>query len=130
MRDLANQLGLVVALSPAVQSATQTSSAIDLQGFNSAMAVVSTGAIVGSGDFNIKLQESDTTTSGDFTDVAAANLLTPTAIPATLVADSAYKIGYKGSKRYIRTVLTKAGGTSLAAGILVVRGSPASAPVA
>ncbi len=74
MRDLAHNLGVVQALIPQVLAATDTSAAIDLFGFDSAMVVINTGAIVSSGNFTAKLQESDTTTSGDFTDVAAATL--------------------------------------------------------
>lgn len=75
MRDLANNIGAVQAVAPAVLSATNTSEPIDLQGFESAAVVINTGAIVSAGDFTAKLQESDTTTSGDFADVAAADLV-------------------------------------------------------
>lgn len=128
MRDLYSKLGLVTAVSPAVLAATTTSAALDLQGFNSAMLLVNTGAIVGAGDFSAKLQESDTTVGADFTDVAAKDL--NGALPATLIADTPYKLGYKGAKRYLRVVITKNGGTSIAAGAVLVKGSAASAPVA
>jgi len=128
MKDLISKLGPVIALAPAVVSATATGAAIDLQGFNSAAIIVSTGAIVASGDFTTTVQESDTTTSGDFADVAAADLAG--SLPASLAADSTYKVGYTGTKRYIRTVTTKNSGTSIAASILVVKGHPTDAPVA
>ncbi|WP_420408297.1 hypothetical protein [Hoeflea sp.] len=128
MRDLAPNIGVVQAVAPAVLSATDTSSAIDLLGFDSAAVIINTGAIVSSGDFTAKLQESDTTTSGDFADVAAAHLIGT--LPATLEAASVYKQGYIGNKRYIRTVITKNGGTSIAAGAVIVKGHPAEAPVA
>ena len=57
MRDLANNLGAVQAVAPAVLSATNTSDPIDLQGFESAAVVINTGAIVSAGDFTAKLQE-------------------------------------------------------------------------
>lgn len=128
MIDLHSKLGVVQALAPAVVAATATGNPIDLRGFSSALAVITTGAVVGDGDFTVKLQESDTTTSGDFTDVAASNLLG--SFPASLEATSTYKVGYKGSKRYIRTVTTKNSGTSIAAAIAVVRGHASDAPVA
>mgnify|MGYP004349830833 FL=1 len=90
--------------------------------------VINTGAIVSDGDFTAKLQESDTTTSGDFADVDAAHLVG--SLPDTLEASSVYKQGYIGNKRYIRTVITKNGGTSIAAGAVIVKGHPAEAPVA
>lgn len=128
MKDLYSNLAAISALGAAVVSATNTSAAIDLQGFNSALVLVNTGAIASAGDFTTKLQESDTTTSGDFTDVPASGLLG--AFPASLAADSVYRVGYKGGKRYIRTVTTKNGGTSIAAAITVIKGHPADAPVA
>lgn len=128
MRDLKSNIGVVAALAPAVLSATATGAAVDLAGFGSAVAVVNTGAIVSAGDFTAKLQESDTTTSGDFTDVAAGDLLGT--FPASLAADSVVRVGYIGTKRYIRLVVTKNGGTSIAAGAVVVKGHPAIAPVA
>lgn len=128
MKDLYNKLGMVQSLAPVVLSATDTGAAIDLQGFNSALVVVSTGAIAGAGDFTTKLQESDTTTPGDFTDVAAVNMLG--SFPASLAAASVVKVGYVGSKRYVRVVNTKNGGTSIAVGVNVVKGNASEAPVA
>ncbi|NDV52169.1 hypothetical protein [Salipiger sp. PrR003] len=128
MRDIAPNIGVVQAVAPAVLSATATSAAIDLLGFEAAALVLNTGAIVSAGDFTAKLQESDTTTSGDFTDVAAEHLVG--SLPATLEADSVYKQGYIGNKRYIRAVLTKNGGTSIAGGAVIVKGHPHDAPVA
>ena len=128
MKDIYSGLGIVQALAPAVVTATATSAEIDLQGFNSAMVAINTGAIAAAGDFTTKLQESDTTTSGDFVDVAAADLLG--VFPASLAADSVYKVGYVGNKRYLRTVTTKNSGTSVAAGIVIVLGHASDAPVA
>ncbi|SDY18251.1 hypothetical protein [Citreimonas salinaria] len=127
MRDIASNIGPVQAVAPQVLSAANTSAAIDLLGFNSAALVINTGAIVSAGDFTAKLQESDTTTAGDFTDVAAAHLVGT--FPASLAADSVVKVGYIGHKRYVRTVITKNGGTSIAAGAVIVKGNPADAPV-
>lgn len=127
-KDLHSNTGVVPVVAPQVLSATNTSAAIDLKGFDAAMLVVNTGAIVSAGDFTAKLQESDTTTSGDFTDVAAADLAGT--FPASLAASSVVKVGYIGKKRYVRTVITKNGGTSIAAGAVIVKGLAAMAPVA
>lgn len=102
MRDLYNNLGIVQSIAPAVQTATATGTAVDLLGFNSAMVVISTGAIVASGNFTPKLQESDDNST--FTDVAAADL--HGSFATALAASTAYKVGYRGFKRYIRPVLT------------------------
>lgn len=128
MKDTYSDLSVAVTLIPAVQAATLKGSAVDLQGFNSATLVVNTGAVVSDGLYDIKLQESDTTTDGDFTDVAASRLLG--ALPTSLAASTGYKQGYKGGKRYIRAVITKQSGTSIAAGALVIRSHAASGPVA
>jgi hypothetical protein len=119
---------VVASLVPAVQAATLKGSTVDLAGYNSALMVVNTGAIVSDGDYSIAMQESDTTTDGDFANVSAADLRG--SLPATLEASTVYRQGYIGSKRYVRAVITKAGGTSIAAGAVFVLGHPALAPVA
>ncbi|HWJ72922.1 MAG TPA: hypothetical protein VNX29_07135 [Kaistia sp.] len=129
MRDLVHNLGAVLALSPAVQAATIKGNAIDLQGFDSVMFVINTGAIASSGNFTVTVQESDTTTDGDFTDVAAGDLLGSTLVNP-LTADGSFKIGYRGFKRYVRVVATKNSGTSIAAGAVAIKGRALKAPVA
>ena len=128
MRDLYSNIGAVQALAPAVATAAANGAAIDLKGYNSVAFVVNTGAVVGDGDFGVKIQHSNTTTNGDFVDAPADQV--DTNAPATLAANSAYRLGYLGHKRYVRIALTKEGGTSVAAGAVAVLGNPADAPVA
>lgn len=128
MRDIASNIGVVSAVVPQVLTASNTSAAIDLQGFDAAAVLINTGAIAGSGNFTPKLQESDTTTAGDFTDVVSADLIG--AFPAVLAASTAYKVGYVGRKRYVRTILTLNSGTSIAASVQIVKGNAAQRPVA
>jgi len=128
MRDLQSNLGAIASLVPAVYAATTKGNAVALNGFESAMLVVNTGAIASDGDYSVKLQESDTTTDGDFTDVAAGDLVG--ALPTTLEASSVYRQGYVGHKPYVRAVITKASGTSIAAGAVVVLGNAHKRPVA
>lgn len=127
MRDIASNIGVFQTLAPAVVTSTTKGTAVDVQGFGSAALVINTGAIAGDGVYSIKLQESDTVTDGDFTDVVATDLAG--ALPASLAASTAYKQGYIGHKRYTRAVITKASGTSIAAGAVVVLGNPHIAPV-
>lgn len=129
MRDMVNNVGIALAISPAVQAATIKGNAIPLAGFNSVTFVVNTGAIASAGDFTVTVQESDTTTDGDFANVAAASLIGST-LPATLTADGSFKVGYIGGKPYARVVATKNGGTSIALGAIAILGHPATAPVA
>lgn len=128
MKDTFHDTKIAASLVPAVQAATLKGSTVDTQGFGSALMVVNTGAVVGSGDYGLAIQHSDTTTDGDFANVTAADLLG--AIPATLEDSKVYRQGYIGKKRYVRAVITKNGGTSIAAGAVFVLGSPALAPAA
>ncbi|HWK14818.1 MAG TPA: hypothetical protein VNS02_10505 [Rhizobiaceae bacterium] len=128
MRDLYSNIGVIQALVPAVKTAAGDGAAIDLLGFNRVAFVVNTGAVAGDGDFGVKVQESDTSTGGDFTD-APADVVDGNA-PATLAASSAYKLGYRGHKRFVRLALTKAGGTSIAAGAVAILGDAVSRSVA
>ena len=120
-------IGVAASLVPAVVTATTKGTAVDRQGFNSITLLINTGAIAGDGLYDIKMQESDTTTDGDITDVAAGDLLG--ALPAALAASTTYKQGYVGNKRYVRALITKQSGTSIAAGALFLRGHPVDAPV-
>ena len=128
MKDGISGLGLVASLAPAVVSATTKGAHADLQGFNATTLIITTGAIAGDGVFDVKLQHADTTTDGDFTDVAAGDLLG--ILPAILEADTVVKQGYVGNKRYLRAVITKTSGTSIAAAAVFVLGHPHDAPVA
>lgn len=127
MRDNYSNFAGRLALAPAVQAAAIQGPAIDLLNVNRATFVINTGAIVGAGDFGATLQESTDGSTG-WADVAAAQLKTNA--PATLAASTAYKIGYLGFKRYVRLSLTKAGGTSLAAGASAILSGTATRPVA
>lgn len=128
MRDLVSNIGAVQVVGPQVLAGANTSAAVDLKSFNSGALVINTGAIVGAGDFGIKLQHSDETGGGTFEDVPAGEL--SGTIPATLEADKVYKVGYSGYKRYIRTVVSKAGGTSIALGAVLIKGNARDYPVA
>lgn len=126
MRDLYSNVTAVPALAPAVQSATVNGGAIALTGYKAAAVVLNTGAIASAGDFSAKLQESADGSTG-WADVAAAQV--DSDAPATLEAASTYRIGYGGFLPYVRLVLTKAGGTSIAAGAVAVL-VPLDRPVA
>ena len=126
MSDLKNNIAAVLALSPAVHAATKADATIiDLQGAGSATVIINTGAIAGAGDYTISLRHGD---ASDLTGDAAASgddLLG--AFPATLAADSSYAVGYRGGKRYVRVVITKNSGTSIAAGAVIIKGNLALA---
>jgi hypothetical protein len=128
--SLKPNLGCAIIVSPQVLSAstTMTTNGVDTRDFESAMVLVTTGAIAGAGNFSVKLVESDTNSS-DYTDVAAADYDCDIAPAGVLAADTTYRLGYKGSKRYIGVVFTKNSGTSIAAHAVAVRGRPHQRPV-
>ena len=132
MRDMASDVSIASTILPIVvnNDTEGTGTAVDLQGFESATLIVHVGA---SGDtlsgtvlHTINLQHSDTTTSGDFTTVAAADCIGTNGVVIDDPAedDVILKIGYSGTKRYVRafvdTTGTHSNGTPISA--CVVRG--------
>ena len=128
MRDLASNVGARESVRPAVHGDTVTGQTVDTRGFQSAAVVIAGGAIVGAGNFTPKLQHSTTTENGDFADVAAADLVGE--FVAAMVANTVYVVGYTGPRRYLRVVLTKNSGTSIAASAVVVLGNAGLRPAA
>ncbi|QIM48984.1 hypothetical protein G9Q38_07210 [Pusillimonas sp. DMV24BSW_D] len=127
MKDLKNNIAVVSALAAAVHTATKADAAIvDLQGANSATVVINTGAIAGAGDFTVSLVHGDESDLSDSAAVTAGDLLGE--FPASLAADSAYSVGYRGVKRYLRVVITQNSGTSIAAAAVIVKGHLNLAP--
>lgn len=123
-RDMYSNIATVQAIAPAVQAAAANGLTIDTKGAGRVAFALNTGAIVGDGDFGVSIEESD-----DGTTWAAAPVdHIQSSAPETLAAASAYRLGYVGWKRYIRLALTKAGGTSIAAGAVAILG-PFGRPV-
>lgn len=126
MRDLNSNIDVVASLAPATRTnGTANGAAADLQGFNSAVLVFQSGALT-DGTHTPSVEASDDNVT--FTAVPAAEL---SGALAALSANSVQRVGYIGSKRYLRPVITTAGATSggLSAAA-VVRGHPAIAPTA
>ena len=129
MRDLKNNLDGAHSLGPANYSATTNGSGVDLQGYSGAMLVFHAGtADTGNADetYTPSVEESDDNSS--FSAVAASDL---EGALVNMTANTVQRAGYKGSKRYVRAVLTLGGTTpSINASALVVRGLPHIAPAA
>lgn len=123
MRDLHNNLQVVQALNSALTTATTDTAgaAIDRRGYDSVEFIAQTGVITTTtASIAMRVQESDTATASDFTDVAAADLIGTAAdfsftAGAASVANVVRKIGYNGMKRYVRVVRT---GAASATGIV------------
>lgn len=116
-RDLYSGFAAVNALSPAVQAATVNGATVDVSQANGVVFVVSTGAIAGAGAFGVGIEESE---DGVTWGAAPAIRVKKPLVPAVLLADTAYRLGYYGKLKYARLVLTKASGTSIAAGAVAV----------
>ncbi len=126
MRDLAPNISPAIAIAPAVHTGNATGAAVDLLGFNSCALVLQAGAIAGDGSFSVKIQHSDATNGGSFVDAPASDLTGD--FPSPLTAEGAFRQSYIGTKRYVRAVLTRASGTSIAASAMFNRSHAASRP--
>lgn len=111
-RDLKSGISVVNSLAPLLRTATANGTGVDTRGFDSAMAVIKTGAGT-DGVFAFTVQDSDDDGSSDaYAAVAAAQRdgTLPTvdadSTPATGV-NTITKIGLKGVKRYVRVVATQ-----------------------
>lgn len=124
MRDMYSNIKAVPALAPAVHSASANGATVDLLGVGRMAFVLNTGAIVSAGDFTATVEESDDGSAF----AAVVEGATETDAPATLTASGTFRIGYRGNKRYVRLVLTKNGGTSIAASAVAVLGDLANRP--
>jgi hypothetical protein len=136
MRDLYHNVLVTQHLNPVTSSTTKTSTAVDLQGFNSADVIFAMGAsgdtLSGSAFWTLKLQHSDD--DSVYTDTVLADL-NNTALTVVVNSSSldktAYGFGYQGSKRYLKAVATPTGthtnGTPI--GIVALRSTAAYRPV-
>ena len=113
-RDLHNNIKVTPAINPGAAitgNSTTDSATIDTQGAESLEFVIQSGTIT-DGAFAYKLQEGDAANLSDVADVAAADCLGAAGSFAATDDNVVKRIGYKGSKRYVRVRLTQSGATS------------------
>ena len=136
MRDIYHNVLVSQHLSPVVSTATKTSTAIDLQGYNSAEVLfaigLATDTLSGSIYWTLKLQHSDDDST--YTDLVAADLNSPSltvVIDASTKDRTSYSFGYQGNKRYLKGLATPTGthSTGTPIGILSLRSSASYTPV-
>ena len=136
-RDLYSNITVTPAFLPQALSGTTniTGTVIDTKGYNSLVFILYTDAIA-AGDVNAILSiEDDTAADGSSSTAVADGFLIGTEaltqIGVGAVGNQAKRIGYKGSKRYVRCdlVVTGNGGTDVV-GCLAVLGHPVTAPTA
>jgi hypothetical protein len=136
MRDLHNVVEPRV--STGVIRQTNSSSAvvgsiIDLQGYDSCEFVIVTGALTDTNaTFAVTMDEGNVSNLSDAAAVAAADLLgTYAGASFTFADDNAVKkIGYKGSKRYVRLTVTPTSNDAgnLDMGVVCLLGNPMKIP--
>ncbi len=124
MKDLKNHIDAVNSINPDDYTATINGLGIDLQGFEGSAVVFSVGTVT-DGTHTPKIEESDD--NSNWMDVASID---QEGLLSDLASDTNQRVGYKGTKRYLRAVLTVSGATIGAqAASLVLRGIPHRAPV-
>ncbi|KXG44967.1 hypothetical protein U473_01630 [Tepidibacillus decaturensis] len=119
-----NNIDAVTTLEPAARTATANGTGVDLQGFDAATVVIQVGTIT-DGTHTPTIEESDDNVT--FTAVDAADLI---GTLSNLANSTNQRVGYIGTKRYIRVVSTVSGATTGGVyGALVVRGHARKYPV-
>lgn len=130
LRDLKTRIDCVMAIAPIVRTANTAvnGATCDLQGYNSAMAIMTFGAWT-DGTHTPKLQDSPD--NSVWTDVVAADMVgTFIALSSAVNQNASQRVGYIGSQRYLRLVLTTAGATvGAGSSAEIVRGDAAQNPL-
>lgn len=118
--DLFNSINLKRGISPydhATGDAAVVSQIIDMQGIDTLVFAIATGSLADAdATFTVLVEESDDSGMSGATAVADADLLGTEALASFTFAgdDKCYKIGYKGSKRYVTCTITPANNTGAA----------------
>lgn len=122
-KPLNDELSVVQSLVPATRTADANGSSADLEGHHAAMAVIDVGAYTdGTHTFEVQESDDDSTWSA----VADGDLEgTEPVVDAAGDANTVHEIGYRGTAKFIRVVVTATGTTSGADyGASIVRGLP------
>jgi hypothetical protein len=136
MRDLMNNIHVVRAISPVsvADNTAQVSQIIDVQGYDSLTFVIATGALDDAdATFTVLVEHGDDPTLSDAAAVPDDQLIGTEALAGFTAADDnkTRKIGYRGSKRYVRLTITPASNASPALlAAVALLGHPAQRPTA
>lgn len=136
MRDLMNNIHVARAISPVSVSdnTAQVSQIIDRQGYDSLTFLIATGSIADADvTFTVLVEHGDQSNLSDAAAVDDAELLGTEALAAFQFNDDdeVRKIGYRGSKRYVRLTITPANNLSAALlAAVAVLGHPDRVPTA
>ncbi len=127
MRNLSRNVLVLPSLAPAARTASATGTGVDLRGFDSAMILVSFGTCT-DGTHTPSVQHSmDNST---YTNVSAGDLDGAFSAATSASGGNAVQaVGYVGTQRYVRVVMTVSGATTGAlSSAVVVAGTPRNMP--
>ncbi len=135
--NLHNIIKVVRAISPVatpIDNTAQVSQIVDRAGYEGLEFAIATGAVPDvDATFAVTMQHGDQANLSDAAAVSADDLIGTLAAAGFTFADddSTRKIGYKGTKRYVRLTITPANNTSatLLAAVAILSGAR-KAPVA
>lgn len=131
--DIRSLTTIAVAISATLSGTTASvGNIVDVSNFQHVTLAYFTGTVTDAG-FSVEIQESDTTADADFTAVADTDLIgTEAALAVTDDASDTIpvgSVGYIGTKKYVRAVVTGTTGTDAAvSGAWILQG-PRYAPV-
>ena len=136
MRDQMSELHIVRALSPVSVSddTAQVSQIIDRQGYESLTFAIATGSFAdANATFTVLVEDGDNASLTDAAAVADSQLVGTEALASFQFDDDneTRKIGYVGSKRYVRLTITPDGnGSAALLAAVAILGGPLLAPTA
>lgn len=118
-KDLVSNFELRRAISPVsiADTTAAVSQIIDMQGLSAMMFAILTGSLADAdATFTVLVEEGDDSSLSDAAAVADVDLLSTEALASFAFDDddSTKKIGYKGSKRYVRLTITPVANASAA----------------
>jgi hypothetical protein len=134
MKDLFNNITVMRAIAPVsvADNTAQVGAIIDRQGFNSLTFAISLGSLTDAdATFAVTIDHGDNAALSDAAAVPAGDLLGTTALANFTFADDnlTRKIGYRGTRRYVRLTITPANNTLAALfGAVALLGHPHAAP--
>lgn len=136
MRDLHNNIAIRKVISPISQAgnAAMVGTIIDRQGFESLEFAITLGTITTSGTtYTALLEEGDASNLSGSNAVADADLLGTEALASFVDSEinTTKKLGYIGTKRYVRLTMTPAGNTGASTmAAVAILSKPSQSPVA
>ena len=134
--DLFNSINFKRGISPydhATGDAAVVSQTIDMQGNSSLTFAIATGSLADAdATFTVLVEESNDSGMSGANAVADADLLGTEVLAAPLFSDDnkVFKIGYKGSKRYVTLTITPANNTGAALLCVIAIVTPQIQPAA